>query len=276
MSNHALSKKCKHDMSHTEREIAKAKKLKQDFPYYAQHCLWVRPKVGNIKPFRFNRAQVYLHDKLERQRGQTGKVRAIVLKGRQQGCSTYVGARFFHQVTHRRGCQAFILTHALDATSNLFKMAKRFYEHIPNAVKPDVTMSNVKELVFGGIDSGYKVGTAENKSVGRSSTIQLFHGSEAGFWNNASDHAAGIMQAIPDGIGTEVILESTANGVGGYYHQMWQQAEAGLSDYIAVFLPWYWQEEYQVEASPDMNLDHEELELKALYNLTNEQFAWRE
>ena len=87
---------------------------------------------------------------------------------------------------------------------------------------------NSKELIFGVLDSGYKLGTAENKSAGRSSTIQLFHGSEVAFWPNAAEHAKGIMQAIPDAFNTEAILESTANGVGNYFHQQWQKAEAGL------------------------------------------------
>ncbi len=255
-------------------QLEKAKKLKNDLPYYAKHCLWIRTKVGAVEPFIFNKAQQHIHKELEAQRGQTGKVRALILKGRQQGCSTYVGGRFFHQTTHRKGCQAFILTHALDATSNLFKMARRYYEHCPSAVRPDITLSNVKELVFGGLDSGYKVGTAENKSVGRSSTIQLFHGSETGFWNNAADHASGILQAIPDAVGTEVILESTANGI-NYFHQMWQLAEANLNDYKAIFVPWFWQDEYQYEVPEDFNVTHEEADLQEQYGLTKEQLSWR-
>jgi hypothetical protein len=262
-------------MRFSPTELAKAKRFQQDLIFYAKNCLWIRTKDGPIEPFVFNRAQNYIHQKLQFQRGQTGKVRALILKGRQQGCSTYVGARFFHQTTHRKGCQAFILTHALDATSNLFKMARRYYEHCPVGIRPDITLSNVKELVFGGLDSGYKVGTAENKSVGRSSTVQLFHGSEVAFWNNADDHAAGIMQSIPESIGSECILESTANGVGGYFHQMWQRAEAGLSDYISVFVPWFWQEEYQAETREDFALFPEEEELKHHYKLTNEQLQWR-
>jgi hypothetical protein len=81
--------------------------------------------------------------------------------------------------------------------------------------------------------------------VGRSSTIQLFHGSEVAFWPHADTHAAGILQAVADAPGTEIILESTANGVGNFFHQLWASAERGASDFIAVFVPWHWQEEYR-------------------------------
>ena len=260
-------------MNDYERGIRQ--KLKDDFIHYANKCLKIRSKSGIVEPFILNRAQSHIHQRIEEQKRQTGKVRALVLKGRQQGCSTYVGGRFYHRTTHNFGTQSFILTHALDATNNLFKMAQRFYGNTPSLVRPVVSTNNSKELIFGELDSGYKLGTAENKSVGRSATIQLFHGSECAFWSNASEHAKGIMQAVPDARGTEVILESTANGVGNYFHQQWQKAEAGLSDFIAIFVPWFWQEEYTREADECTVNTAAEEELKAQYGLTDGQIAWR-
>jgi len=250
-------------------------KLKDDFLHYANKCLKIRTKSGVIEPFVLNKAQRYIHDRIEAQKGRTGKVRALVLKGRQQGCSTYVGGRFYHRTSHSFGLQTFILTHALDATSNLYKMAQRFHQNTPSVVRPQVSTNNSKELIFGALDSGYKIGTAENKSVGRSSTIQLFHGSEVAFWANAEDHTKGILQAVPDAPNTECILESTANGVSGFFHQAWQKAEAGLSEYIAIFVPWYWQDEYCKETSKDFEITPEEEELVELYGLSHGQLAWR-
>lgn len=256
-----------------EKEIRQ--KLKDHFPHYANKCLKIRTKSGVIHSFQMNKAQNHIHQKLEEQLRLTGKVRALILKGRQQGCSTYVGGRFYHKVTHRFGTQAFILTHALEATQNLYKMAKRFYEHTPELVKPEVATSNAKELIFGILDSGYKLGTAENPNVGRSATIQLFHGSEVAFWSNASEHSKGILQAIPNENNTEIILESTANGVGNYFHQMWQKAEAGQSEYIAIFVPWFWQDEYKMAVDKEFILTPDELILATQYQLTNEQINWR-
>lgn len=262
-------------MSISDREKAIRQKLKDNFPHFASKCLKIRTKEGQILPFTLNRAQQYIHAKLEEQKALTGKVRALILKGRQQGCSTYVGARYYHQVIHRFGTQAFILTHALDATNNLYKMAQRYYENTPALVKPEVTTSNAKELIFGRLDSGYKLGTAENQSVGRSATIQLLHGSEVAFWNHAAEHAKGIFQAVPNALGTEIVLESTANGVGNFFHQQWQKAEAGESEYIAIFVPWFWQEEYQSEVSHDFTPTIDEDELMRQYYLTINQIAWR-
>lgn len=260
-------------MDENERKIRL--KLKNDFIHYASKCLKIRTKSGAIRPFVLNKAQQYIHEKLEEQLQRTGKVRALILKSRQQGCSTYIGARFYHKVTHSHGAQAFILTHALDATNNLFKMAKRFFENTPALVRPEVSTSNSKELIFGVLDSGYKLGTAENKNVGRSSTIQLLHSSEVAFWSNAADHAVGIMQAVPSSNNTEIIMESTANGVGNYFHQQWQLAEAELSEFIAIFVPWFWQDEYAKEVYYEFSFTAEEEQLRDAYKLTKEQLNWR-
>lgn len=261
-------------MTETER-LAIKQKLKDDFPHYAAKCLKIRPKSGSIEPFVFNRAQQYVHEKLEEQLYDTGKVRALVLKARQQGMSTYIGGRFYHKVTHRFGCKAFIMAHEKEATDNLYDMAKRYWEHTPEPVKPQTSKSNAKELVFGLLDSGYKLGTAENKKVGRSATIQLLHGSEVAFWNHADEHAKGLLQAVPSSDNTEIILESTANGIGNFFHQEWQKAEAGISDYIAIFVPWFWQSEYSKTAPLDFKRTGFEEDLAAQYGLTNNQLHWR-
>lgn len=257
------------------KEKAIRQRLKDDFQHYAAKCLKIRTKSGKVVPFEMNVAQKHIHACVEEQREKTGKVRAIILKGRQQGCSTYIEGRFYWRVTHSRGVRAFILTHEEDATNNLFELANRYHENCPELVKPSTSAANAKELHFDKLDSGYKVGTAGNKAVGRSSTVQLFHGSEVGFWPNAQQHAAGILQAIPDEPNTEVFKESTANGVGNYFHKEWQDAEAGLSDYIAIFVPWYWQDEYQKEVPQGFVLDADEQQYMDAYELTLEQMAWR-
>lgn len=260
-------------MDAKEKQIRQ--RLKDDFLHYSAKCLKIRTKAGKVLPFELNVAQQYIHKRVEEQRAKTGKVRAIILKGRQQGCSTYVEGRFYWRVSHSKGVRAFILTHEDDATSNLFELAERYHQNCPSLVKPSTGASNAKELYFDKLDSGYKVGTAGNKAVGRSSTVQLFHGSEVGFWPNAQQHAAGIIQAIPDEPGTEAFLESTANGIGNYFHQQWQAAEAGTSEYIAIFVPWYWQPEYRKDTPADFSLTSDEKKYQDAYGLTSDQMAWR-
>lgn len=259
----------------TPEELAIRQRLKDDFEHYAPRCLKIRTKAGKVEPFQLNKAQRYIHACLEQQRRETGKVRAILLKGRQQGASTYTEGRFYWKVSHRKGVRAFILTHEAESTAALFELAERYHENCPLLVKPSTGASNAKELIFDGLDSGYKVGTAGNKSVGRGTTLQYFHGSEVAFWPHAAEHAKGVLQAIPDEPDTEVILESTANGIGNYFHQQWQKAEAGESEFQAIFVPWFWQDEYRKPVPEGFTRTPDEAELVDTYGLDDAQLMFR-
>lgn len=248
-----------------------------DFPRFAENFLVIRSKIGKLEPFKLNRAQQYAHDRLEKQLKDTGKVRALILKGRQQGLSTLIQGRFFYKVITRRGTKAYILTHEAEATKNLFEMTQRYYDKLPPGLACEADRSSSKELVFKKYESSYSVGTAGNKGAGRSQTIQLFHGSEVGFWPHADDHEKGVLNAVSDMSGTEIILESTANGIGNYFYNMWKAAESKASEYQAIFIPWYWQDEYSA-ADKDFRLDEDE---ELLYNtykddgMSLRHLAWR-
>lgn len=152
---------------------------RESLEFFGTHCLVVKPKDGGIPvPFRLNRAQAYIHAKLEEQKAKTGKVRAMILKGRQQGCSTYIAARFYHRTSMHRGISAWIMAHEQKASDTLFGIVERYQKH--NPLRPSVTTSNAKELHFGRLDSGYNVATAGTEDTGRSATAQLFHACVAG------------------------------------------------------------------------------------------------
>ena len=260
--------------SSTDRERRIRQRLKDDFPHYASRCIKIRTKAGAIKTLALNGDQMRLHEALERQRAETGKVRALVLKGRQMGVSTYVAARFYWRVTHGRGLRAFIQTHRDEATNNLFEMVKRMHDNCPPLIRPQTRASNAKELSFGVLDGGYRVGTAKAAGVGRSDTIQFLHGSEVAFWANAEDHAAGLLQAVADQPGTEVLLESTANGLGGLFYAMWIEAEAGRGPYLAIFLPWFDHDAYRVDPPADWQPEGEWVEYADLHHLDRDQIFW--
>src|ERR1700728_1110110 len=141
----------------------KFRRVCDELPLFAQHYLKIKDKGGKTVPLIFNRSQLYLHELLEAQKARTGRVRAIIVKGRQTTISTYVSSRYYHRTAMNRGVQTFILTHEQDATDNLFKMVDRFHEH--NPMRPSTGAANAKELYFDKLDSGYSVGTAGHKAA---------------------------------------------------------------------------------------------------------------
>ena len=101
------------------------------------------------------------------QKAKTGRVRVIILKARQLGISTYVSARFFHRCLFEPGLRTFILGHERRASTNLFEMVKRFYEHLPEDVRPATGTFNAETLLFNK-RPGYVVSVA---TLGRRRTI---------------------------------------------------------------------------------------------------------
>lgn len=262
--------------------IEQLRRLKSDFPYFCEKVLTVRNKDTKIVPFVLNRAQLKLHERVEEMKKRTGKVRAIIVKGRQVGGSTYVQARYYHQMWGSKdSLDAFILCHHSDSTEALFGMAKRFWDRSEPVFRPTLAASNAKELRFQHNDCAYSVATAGTKEVGRGRTIHRFHGSEVAFWPNAENHVAAVMQAVPDGGGSEIILESTAQGMGNLFQRYTMAAMRGDSDYEVIFLPWFWSDDYQKELPEHLKSGKgawspppEWMEYGIQHQLTWEQLWW--
>lgn len=250
-------------------------RLLTEFDYYAPRCLTILTKEGRLAPFQLNDAQLYAHRALEQQLAATGRVRALLLKGRQQGISTYVQGRFYWKTTTHEGRQAFILTHEQAASAHLYDIAMRYHLCCPEPLRPYADRTNAKELRFANLMSGYKVATAGSKDTGRSNTVHLFHGSESAFWPNAERHLSGVLQTIPPSEGTEIILESTANGAGGVFFNYWTDAKRGSGKYLPIFIPWFWQREYRAEVPADFEADADEQALARQFGLDSAQLQWR-
>jgi len=139
------------------RDAGRDERGDADYTAFAAEVLRIRAKSGATLPLVFNRAQRHIHDRLEAQRAELGRVRALVLKGRQQGCSTYIGGRFYHRTSRGRGLRAFILTHETRATQNLFEMVERFHANCPEAERPLTGAANAEELWFSALDDSLRV-----------------------------------------------------------------------------------------------------------------------
>ena len=198
------------------------------------------------------------------------------MKGRQLGISTYLQARFYWRLWRTtKALRAFILTHEQDATDNLFGMAQRYHDNLPLPIRPKTKAANAKELIFADTDCGYQVATAGSKEVGRSQTLQLLHGSEVPSWPNAESHVVSLLTtALAKTPDSEGILEATAKGVGNVFHRMCMAAVRGESEYEAVFIPWFWGEDYVEPCPASHGFSDEWLTYGRLHGLHWEQLYW--
>lgn len=258
---------------------------------YIESCLKIKTKSGTVVPFRLNDAQRKLYAVAKRQQDAGKPVRIIILKARQLGFSTLTEGLIFHACATRKNVNALIVAHREDATANLFRMSKLFYDELPAPVKPMLRASNAQELVFEnpsklrserearpGLRSRIRCATAGGRGIGRSDTLQCVHLSEYAFWPDGADGKAstlaGILQAVPSLPGTMVVIESTANGFEDF-KERWDAAVAGENDFEPVFFAWFENPDYSMPVVPGTEWTPEERDLKAAYQLTDEQLQWR-
>lgn len=232
---------------------AKINALKTNFPYYAKNILRISLKDGSNVPFVLNTPQKRLHEELEAILKKKGKLRVIIVKGRQLGCSTYVQGRFFWKLYWaNKALKAFILTHREDSTQGLFDMTKNFWENDDSVFRPALKEASKKKLTFADNKASYQVSTAGADEVGRGMTLQYWHGSEVGFWEKADTHVAALQQAVADVPGSEIILESTAQGVGNLFHRYTMASLQKKLDFDVIFIPWFWSDEYRTTLTSDV------------------------
>jgi len=252
-----------------------AKKLMSSFPLYAKNVLRIVDKNGEVTPLKLNRGQIILHQKLEEQLKETGRIRALVIKGRQMGISTYVEGRFFWKTTKTKNANAFVLSHLAESTTAIFRMVRFFYDNASHPIfKPPLASSTTTTMVFEKLNSQYRIGTARSTQIGRGMTNRFVHASEAAFYPNSGEIVSGLLQSVP-AEGSEVIVESTANGAGGWFYEQVMKALNGESDWMVVFIPWFWLPEYAKKTDPFFTRSPDEQRLAALFDLSDEQLNWR-
>lgn len=260
-----------------EIDIEKLQKLKDNLPFFASNFLKIKTKNQGTINFNFSNIQFDAHCKIQERKKQGKPCKIVFLKSRQVGMSTMTEARFFSNILFRKSKNAFVLADKSDSAKNIFAMTKRYYDNLPEGLKIPLIKDSTEELALA-TDSSFRVGTAGSKSVGRSMTINYFHGSEVAFWSNANDIVSGMLQTIPDNPESELILESTANGTSGdgaYFYNLVQSGLEHTSDYMTLFYAWYQQNEYRRKIIEPIKWTDEELMLKRIYSLDDEQLAWR-
>ena len=220
------------------------KRLQADPLLYFNHCLKIQEfGTGNIIPFELNEVQTIMHSIMERQLKQDNHVRMIVLKARRFGISTYVQGRYFQHAAMNKNKVVQITTHSKAATDVMFAMTRTMEQNLPHEVKPQLKYSGRRDLHWGseegGLNSSYSLSTVGGREV-RGSKIDYLHCSEVASWSGSGeDYLLGLLNCVVQGFNTEAIIESTAQGVGGVFHDMYWDAAEGNSGWESIFFPWY-------------------------------------
>ena len=236
--------------------------------------------------FTFNDCQKKITEILDEQLATNGKVRAIILKARQQGISTYCAGRVFWKTYFTPHARSVVMAHDSATSDALFTMSRNIIRNMDSLYKPTELRSNAKEIVISSPHfkkdttgekpvSSYRLYTAGSPEAGRGTTPTIAHLSEIAFWQHDEKILAGLFQGISEAPGTEVILESTANGASGEFYRLWRGALEGENEYTPIFLPWFTTSEYYREPPEDFERSSEEELLVENHDLSDGQLYWR-
>jgi hypothetical protein len=239
--------------------------------------LTIKDKDAKLSRFEPNWAQMLFIREVERQYNAGRPIRIIILKGRQMGLSTVTEGLLFSVCFIFPGTNALVLSKDREGSETIFEMAKLMWDTWPFKAAFTTTRASIRRLSWAETLSNFRVATAKGEHVGRGSTIQAVHGSEVAFWENADELMPPLNEAVPMQPGSIIVLESTANGVGGFFYETWMAAERGESDYVPMFFAWWKHPEYTVKRHNLTNrmLTSKELVLQERYGLTLDQLAWR-
>jgi hypothetical protein len=220
---------------------------------------------------------------IERQYNGGRPVRIIVLKARQLGISTATEAVLFLWAFLHPGTNGLVVSHQDGQAQELYEMTRTYWDTWPHKALFDERYKTRRQLRWTDTGSQIRVATAKNPEGLRGSTIHALHGSEVAFWPDAETLWTGLNNTIPRRHGTIAVLESTANGVGNWFHEKWQEAESGESEFVPMFFPWYKHSAYRLSNYlHHADLDAEERDLLRMMTAENmsedeamASIAWR-
>lgn len=269
-------------------ESLKTDWLKTSIGWQEQNLKIVNKKSALVS-LRHNVGQLILRNAKRKQQKLGYPVRLIIVKARQKGLSTGEAADTFEDINRNRNRHACLVSMDIDGTDKVFRMTKIFQQEMPLDEKLKTEHSNRKEILYAAPHrSSILCQTAGKDVLGRGGTTHRVHATEVAFWKNAETQLAGLFQEVPKTPDSSIVIESTAFGTTGAFHNRYIRAIERIrakdySGFIPLFVSWFVDDEYSMPLPRGLVLtpekDHQyfgdECGLVEKHNLTYEQLYWR-
>mgnify|MGYP004455037989 FL=1 len=243
-------------------------RFKHDFPFWTATLVYIHNKdAGKDVLFRLWYPQRILVSRFEEKRKAGLPIRLILLKARQWGGSTTTQLYMaWLQFFHKKGLNSLIIAHQGTASDEIKDMFDNMIKNYPVEFLHklgDAYSENEPKLVGVGKSGSthrvpqrnckIKVGTAERPNGCRGGAYSLVHLSEVGLWQKTDGKSPeDIVRSACSGIlsrpYTMIVMESTANGTGNFFHTEYTAAADPTikSQYEALFIAWFQIEHYSL------------------------------
>ncbi|MBD5326775.1 MAG: terminase [Bacteroides sp.] len=256
---------------HREAVIDRFVRLRSlhDFPFWAATFVYIKNKeVGQPDClFKLSFPQRKFVAALERMRLDGKPIRIILLKARQWGGSTtsqlYMA---WLQLIHRTGLNSLIISNYNEGARKIKAMFKKMITAYPLSMLHEVgeAYSEKEDKLVGVAGSSLtqlvpqrnatiSIGSAESPDSCRGGDYALVHLSEVGLWkategNRPEDMVRSACSGVLYRPYTMIVYESTANGVGNFFHNEYVAAKdpAVKSQFEPLFVAWFDIELYQL------------------------------
>ncbi len=223
-----------------------------DFEYWARSMAIISDKGrGRDIPFTLNRPQRKYLQTMEELRMQQRPIDIILCKARQWGGSTLTQLyMLWIQLVHRHNWNSVICGDIEKQSSIVAGMLAKVIKNYPRwategkKIYTSPYQGITKTRVISWSNSRYSLGSSQKPDSLRSEDISMAHLTEVGLWKSTAgrkpeDLVQSIFGSIASGPYTMKVLESTAKGVGNFFHRTWIEAVEGRNNFTPVFIPWY-------------------------------------
>jgi hypothetical protein len=228
-----------------------------DFEYWAFQNIQIFHKLKLVHvPFCLNLPQRTTLEAYEKQRRANRPIRVIIDKARQWGGSTLTEIyMMWIQQIHKRNWHMAVCAQDDSAAKNINAMYTRAAELYPKetgSISLGPYERSPKNRICKERGSIIGVGSYLAPDQFRSYNYPMIHFSEVGLYQDtmkrkAANVAQSLRSAVPYVPYSVIVLESTAKGVGNFFHNEWLSAIEGKSHYAPVFVPWWQIEMYRSE-----------------------------
>lgn len=229
-------------------------RLAYDFEFWCLTCVKIQDKRSKMMiPFRLNYGQRKTVHEFEQQRTQGVPIRVIIVKARQWGGSTVTQMyMLWLQLYHYKRWHSAIVSQLKNQAINIRAMISNVVLNYPTDIMR-LTLSGYEGLgntkYIQERECKMQISSAETPDALRSFDFSMLHLSEVGLWKSTPARSAeDLMQAlyatVPDTAGTFIVMESTAKGIGNFFHKSYLAAANGESMLKPVFVPWFEIENY--------------------------------
>jgi hypothetical protein len=158
----------------------------------------------------------------------------IVLKGRQLGFSTLVAGYALWLMLFHKDKNILVIATKQETAKNLVTKVRFMHQNLPVWLRGEILTDNKLSLQF---TNGSQIkAVASSKDAGRSEALSLLILDECAFIDNADIIWTAASSTLSTG--GKAILISTPNGVGNFFHKMWQQAESQANEFNPILLDW--------------------------------------